>query len=85
MTLVVLASQRPLPLGHLVRIADPDDDAAFVTQDLPPLLREVARGHAPPAPVPSRGWTVLTMELELDPYPRRNVDPPAPGTARTSL
>jgi hypothetical protein len=85
MTLVVLASQRPLPLGHLVRIADPDDDAAFVTQDLPPLLREVARGHVPPAPIASRGWTVLTMELELDPHPRRNVDPPAPGTARTSL
>lgn len=81
-TLLVLASHRPLPLGHLVRIADPHDDAAFVTQD---LFREVARGHAPPAPVASRGWAVLTAELELDPQPRQNVDPPAPVTVRRSI
>jgi hypothetical protein len=84
-TLVVLASHRPLPLGHLVRIPDPDDDAAFVTQDLPPQLRGLARGHGSPAPVASRGWTVRTVELELDPRPRPNADPPAPITIRSPI
>jgi len=82
-SLLVLASQRPLPLGHLVRIADPDDDAAFVSQDLPPQLRGTTRGGGPPAPVASRGWTWLRVELELDPGPRP-AEQPVSFTLRSS-
>jgi hypothetical protein len=75
--LLVLASQRPLPLGHLVRIADPDDDAAFVSQDLPARLRGTTRGGGPPPPEASRGWTWIRVELELDPRPRPAEEPGA--------
>ncbi len=77
MRLLVLASHRPLPLGHLVRIADPDDDAAFVAQDLPQQLRGRSRGGGPPAPTVSRGWTWMKAELELDPQPRPASEPAA--------
>ena len=70
MGLLVLASQRPLPLGHLVRIADPDDDAAFVAQGLPARLGGTTRGSGPPPPETSRGWTWMRVDLELDPRPR---------------
>jgi hypothetical protein len=70
-TLLVLASQRPISLGHLVRTPAPDDWAAFAAQGLfaskPP---PGARGSAPAPPVATAAWTGGRIDYELDPRPR---------------
>lgn len=98
--LLVLASRRPLSLASLVRIADPEDDAAFVAQGLrpPPLLGGrtrggperggIARGGGSPAPVGSTAWTWARVELELHPSPRSTaptLPPPSPASSSSGL
>ncbi len=65
--LIVLASRRPISLGHIVRMPEPDDPTAFSAQGLcyGPALR--ARGDADRPFVVSQGWTWGRIEFELDP------------------
>src|SRR5690606_19975656 len=53
--LLVVASTRPLALGHLVRIADPGGRAALVARGL--ASDAPTRGTMDSSPEVSRGWT----------------------------
>lgn len=70
LTIIVLASRRPIALGHLV--ARP---SSGIPSDVPRRTRARVRGHLP-QPRPRTGpelatdWTAWVVRLELDPRPR---------------
>lgn len=68
-TLLVLASRRPIALGHLVHLPEPDDDA-LLAQGLGPSVRTPRPGSRTRGPVTSSGWTWDRIDFELDPRPR---------------
>ncbi|MCX4243940.1 caspase family protein [Paraliomyxa miuraensis] len=68
--LIILASHRPIPLGHLVRLPEPDDLSAFAVQGLWPHAAGAIRGDAPRPFVTSEKWAWGTVPFEVDPSPR---------------
>ncbi|PRP94310.1 hypothetical protein [Enhygromyxa salina] len=75
-TVIVLASRRPICLGHLVN-ATP---AAGIPRDVPRRPRKRTRGHAPQprartGPELSPDWAAVMFRHELDPRPRDEANP----------
>jgi hypothetical protein len=73
LTVIVLASRRPIALGHLVALP-----SSGIPSDVPRRTRARARGHLS-QPRPRTGpelatdWTAWVVRLELDPRPRADV------------
>lgn len=68
--LLVLASHRPFSLGHLARLAEPDDAAAFAAQGLSLEAKGATRGDAPRPFVTTTQWAWGEICFEVDPRPR---------------
>ncbi len=69
-TLLLLASRRPIALGHVVCTPDPDDASGFWAQGLVNADRDASRGARVKRPALSRGWTWKRIDFVLDPTPR---------------
>jgi hypothetical protein len=69
-TLLMIASQRPIALGHLVRTPHPQDPAAFLAQGMLAEPYESTRGASSTPPVASPAWTWGRIDFELDPHRR---------------
>jgi Caspase domain len=69
-TLLVIASRRPISLGHVVRSPEPEDPAAFLAQGLLADPDTSTRGAPAKPPVASSAWTWGRIDFELDPHPR---------------
>ena len=67
--LIILASRRPIAMGHLVPPPSPDDPTAFAAQGLnfTPTSHSRSAAHRPF--VASEQWTLGHIEFELDPRP----------------
>jgi hypothetical protein len=68
--LLVLASHRPFSLGHLARLPEPDDLAAFAAQGLSLEAEGATRGDSPRPFVTSTQWAWGPIHFEVDPRRR---------------
>lgn len=70
--LIILGSRRPISMGHLVRLPEPDDPTAFAAQGLGLGASRRTRGEELRPFVTSEAWTWGEIRLEVDPRPRRD-------------
>ncbi len=69
-SLLMIASHRPIALGHIVRCPHPEHESAFLDQALLSKPRGRTRGAGPRPPVATTGWTWGRIDFEVDPRPR---------------
>ncbi|MEM7157080.1 MAG: hypothetical protein AAF799_29780 [Myxococcota bacterium] len=67
--LLILASRRPIAMGHLITPPSPDDPTAFAAQGLNLAVPSPNRGAMHRPFTVSEQWTMGRIDFELDPRP----------------